>query len=96
MHVRAAPEVDIDRGGGGHVGGVTVDRERPRVEDGEVGLAKFGQLLLVRPDQHVVHEQRVVGARAHHAHLDARLHSTNNHHFSPCQKVYQMYPLGGP
>ena len=68
-----APEVDVDGGGGGHVGGVAVDGERPRVEDGEVGRAELGQLVDGRPDEHVVHEQRVVGARAHHAHLDPRL-----------------------
>lgn len=71
-----APEVDVDRGGGGHVGSVAVDRERPRIEDGEVRLAKLGELLLGRADQHVVHEQRMVGARAHHTHLDAGLQSS--------------------
>ena len=52
---------------------MAVDWEGARVEDGEVWLAKAGQLLLCRPDEHVVHEQAVVGSRAHHTHLDARL-----------------------
>ena len=68
-----APQVEVDGRGGGHVGGVAVDGEGARIEDGEVRLAKGSQLLGRGPDEHVVHEQRVVRARTHHAHLDPRL-----------------------
>ena len=43
------------------------------VVDDEVGLAEARELLLRRPDQHVVHEQRVVRPRADHADLEAVL-----------------------
>lgn len=67
----AGAQVHVDGRGRRHVGRVAVDGKRARVENGKVGLPKFGQLALRRPNQHVVHEQRVVRARAHDAHLDA-------------------------
>ena len=45
----------------------------PGVVDGEVRLAEVRQFLLRRPDEHRVHEQRVIGTRADDAHLDAIL-----------------------
>ena len=64
-------EAEVDARRRGHAGGVAVGRERARVVDREVGLAEVRQLVRRRPDEHVVHEQRVVGPRADHADLDA-------------------------
>ncbi len=68
-----ALEVDLDRGGGGHAGGEAVGGELAGVVDDEVGLAKVLELLLGRADEHVVHEERVVGTAANDADLDAVL-----------------------
>ena len=43
------------------------------VEDGEVGRPELREVLLARPDQHVVHEHAVVRPRAHHPDLAPRL-----------------------
>lgn len=66
-------EIDVHRGGGGHVRGVAVTGEGASIEDGEVGTPKVGQILLGGPDQHVVHEQAVVRTCADHPNLVPRL-----------------------
>jgi hypothetical protein len=48
-----------------------VGREAAGVVDHVVGRTEVGQLLGSRADQHVAHEQRVVGTLADDAHLDA-------------------------
>src|SRR5262252_9389899 len=48
----------------------TVSWKRAGVVDREVGLAEAGELLRRRPDQHRVHEQRVIWAGADDSHLD--------------------------
>jgi hypothetical protein len=51
----------------------SVGRETAGVVDHGIGVAELRQLLLRGPDQHRVHEQRVVGPRADHADLQAVL-----------------------
>lgn len=67
------PEVDVNGGGGGHERGEAVDRECAGIVDHKVRLAKGCQLGLGRPDEHVVHEERVVCSCTHDSHLDACL-----------------------
>ena len=55
--------------------GAPVAGEGAGVEDGEVGRPELRQVLLRRPDQHVVHEHAVVRPRAHHPDLAPRLHA---------------------
>ncbi len=69
----ATLEVDLNRGGRGHTSGETVGRELAGVVDDEVGLTKVLELLLGRADQHVVHEESVVGTRANDTDLEAVL-----------------------
>lgn len=66
-------EVDVDRGVGGHSRGVSVGGEGASVVDGEVGLAKVLELLGGGSDQHVSHEQSVVGSGTDNSHLDSVL-----------------------
>jgi hypothetical protein len=49
----------------------------PVVND-EVRLAKRCQLLAAWPDEHVVHEQRVVRPAGDNAHLEAQLQNSNS------------------
>ncbi len=65
-------KVDGDRGGRGHALGVAVGGEGAGVVDGIVGVEVL-ELLTGRADQHVAHEEGVVGARADDADLDAVL-----------------------
>ena len=62
-------EVDGHGCGRGHAGGVAVGGEGPCVVDGVVRPEVF-QLLGFRADEHVAHEEGVVGARADDAHVD--------------------------
>jgi hypothetical protein len=62
-------EVDSDRGGRGHTLGVAVGGERAGVVDGVVGVEAL-ELLARRTDEHVPHEEGVVGAGADDAHAD--------------------------
>ena len=66
-------EVDLDARGRAHALGEAVRGELAGVVDDKVGLAKVGKLRLGRADEHVVHEEGVVGAGADHADLDAVL-----------------------
>jgi len=50
-----------------------VSWERPAVVDHKVWLSKLCQLLLCGPDQHVVHEQGVVGSAGDDTDLHAEL-----------------------
>jgi hypothetical protein len=63
-------EVDRDRGGGGHAGGEAVGRESTSVVDCVVGVEVL-ELLAARPDEHVAHEESMVGASADNANVDA-------------------------
>ena len=56
-------EVDGDGGGGGHTLSVTVGREGTGVVDGVVGVEVL-ELLARRTDEHVAHEEGMVGASA--------------------------------
>ena len=63
---------DGDGGAGGHALGVTVGREGTGVVDGVVGVEVL-KLLTRRADEHVAHEQGMVGTGADHANLDTVL-----------------------
>ena len=63
-------EVDRDRGGGGHAGSEAVGRESTGVVDCVVGVEVL-ELLAARPDEHVAHEESMVGASADNANVDA-------------------------
>lgn len=69
----ATLEVDFNRGRGCHARREAVRRELTGVVDDEVGLAKVLELLACGPDEHIVHEQSVVGTGADDANLDAVL-----------------------
>ena len=69
-HYLAPLKREIDARLRGHVRGVAIGRETPRVEDHVVRLAELGQLLAGGANQHVVHEEGMVGALADHPHLD--------------------------
>lgn len=66
-------EVDFDRGGGGHTGSESVGRELTGVVDDKVGFAVVLELFCRRSDQHVVHEQGVVGSGSDDSDLDSVL-----------------------
>lgn len=68
-----ALEVDLDRGSGGHTSSETVGRELPGVVDDEIWLAKVLKLSFGRSDQHVVHEEGMVGSCADDPNFDAVL-----------------------
>lgn len=63
-------EVDGHGGGRGHTGGEPVCREGASVVDDIVGVEAL-QLLSRRADEHVAHEEGVVGASADDADVDA-------------------------
>ena len=48
-----------------------IGRNASGVEDDKIGLAERSQFVRAGPDKHVVHEQRVIGPRADHSHLEA-------------------------
>jgi hypothetical protein len=64
-------EVDLDGCVRRHAGRETVRGELAGVVDDKVGLAELLELLLSRADEHVVHEEGVVGSCADHSDLDA-------------------------
>ena len=64
-------EVDLDGGIRSHTGGETVCGELASVVNNKIGLAKLLELLLGGTDEHVVHEEGVVGSCADHSDLDA-------------------------
>lgn len=66
-------EVDVNGGVGGHSRGVSVSGEGTGVVDGKVGLSEVSELLLGGSDQHVSHEQSVVGSGTDDSHLDSVL-----------------------
>lgn len=66
-------KVDLNRRRRGHTSGETVGRELTSVVDDKVWLAKVLELLARRADQHVVHEEGVVGTSANDSDLDAVL-----------------------
>jgi hypothetical protein len=63
-------EVDRDGSGGGHAGSEAVGRESAGVVDCVVGVEVL-ELLAARPDEHVAHEESMVGASADNADVDA-------------------------
>jgi len=63
-------EVDRDGCGGGHTSGPTVGRESTGVVDHVVGVEVF-QLLTAGPDEHVAHEESMVGTSADNTDVDA-------------------------
>ena len=65
-----ALEVDLDGGGGTHTLGETVGRKLAGIVDDKVGLAKGLEFVLGRADEHVVHEEGMVGAGADNANFD--------------------------
>lgn len=65
-------EVDSDGGGRGHALSVTVGGERASVVDGVVGVEVL-ELLTGRADEHVAHEESMVGAGADNTDTDAVL-----------------------
>ena len=66
-------EVDFDRSSGSHTGSESVGRELSGVVDDEVGFAVVFELLRRWSDQHVVHEQGVVGSGSDDSDLDSVL-----------------------
>lgn len=66
-------EVDFDRSGRGHTGGESVGRELTGVVDDKVGFTVVFKLFRCRSDQHVVHEQGVVGSGSDDSNLDSVL-----------------------
>jgi hypothetical protein len=62
-------EVDSHRRSRGHAFGETVGRERTGVVDDIVGMEVL-QLLARRADQHIAHEESMVGARADDTDVD--------------------------
>jgi len=67
----AALEVDIDGGRGSKGFSRRIGDELTRIEDDDVRSSKVGEFFFSRTDQHVVHEERVIGASADNAHFDA-------------------------
>lgn len=65
-------EVDGDGCGGGHALGVSVGREGSGIVDGVVGVEVL-ELLTRRADEHVPHEQSMVGAGADNTDADSVL-----------------------
>lgn len=65
---------------------MAVHWEGASVEDGEIWLAECRQLRFSGADEHVVHEESMVGTRAHHTHLDASLHKCM-HANEVCKKI---------
>lgn len=63
-------EVDSHGGGGGHTLSKAVGRERTSVVDDIVGVEVF-EFLTLGADQHVAHEESVVGTSADNANADA-------------------------
>lgn len=63
-------EVDGNGGGGGHTLSEAVGRERTSVVDDIVGV-EVVKLLTLGADQHVAHEESVVGTSANNANADA-------------------------
>lgn len=63
-------EVDSHGGGGGHTLSEAVGRERTSVVDDIVGVEVF-EFLTLGADQHVAHEESVVGTSADNANADA-------------------------
>lgn len=63
-------EVDGDGGGGGHTSGPAVGRESTGVVDHVVGVEVL-QLLAAGPDEHVAHEESMVGTSADNTDVDA-------------------------
>lgn len=71
-------EANIHTGGRGHVAGVAVHRESSSIQNGEIRPAKVQQLLICRPDEHVVHEQGMICSGAHHTDLDPGLQAATS------------------
>jgi hypothetical protein len=63
-------EVDGDGCGGGHTSSPTVGRESTSVVDHVVRVEVL-QLLTAGPDEHVAHEESMVGTRADNTNVDA-------------------------
>ena len=68
-----ATEMQVDAGLGRISFGEFVGRKAAGVDDHVIRLAESRQLFLRGADQHVVHEQGVIGAGADDAHLDPML-----------------------
>jgi len=66
-------EVDFDGGGRAHALRESVGGELAGVVDDEVRFAEFQEFRLGGTDQHVVHEQGVIGTSANNPDLDAVL-----------------------
>lgn len=66
-------EIDLHGGSGGHTGGEAVSGELAGVVDDEIGVAECFEFSLCRTDEHVVHEEGVVGSGADDADFDAVL-----------------------
>ena len=64
-------KVDGDRGGGGHAGGITIGREGTRIKNGKVGFTIVLELFVRGTDQHIAHEETVVGSGTDHSDLDS-------------------------
>ena len=64
-------KVDFYRSGGAHALGETIGRELSSIVDDKIGFAEFLELLLGGTDEHVVHEQGMVGSGTDDADLDA-------------------------
>ena len=66
-------EADVHTGAAGHVVGILVGGEGTSVVDHKVRFAKCFQLFISGADQHVVHEQGVIGTLGDHTDLDTSL-----------------------
>ena len=71
MHVFAPLEAQVDAGPRGHLVRVRIGGKLAGVEDHVVRLAEIGQFGLGRSQQHVVHEQGMIGPSADHADFEA-------------------------
>jgi hypothetical protein len=63
-------KVDLDGGGGAHAFGKTIGGELTGVVNDEIGFAKVGELLFCGTDEHVVHEEGMIGSSANDADFD--------------------------
>ena len=66
----ALGKVDGDRGGRGHTDRISIGRKGAGVVDDIVRM-EVGQLVGRGPDEHVAHEEGMVGPRADDTHVDA-------------------------
>jgi len=95
-HQLTVLEADVDAGLGGHAGCQPIGGKFAGVVDHVVRLAKIGQLLPRRANEHGVHEQRVIRPRANHADLDAKAGVPAGEAVYAVQPRARVEPILGP